>query len=82
MNVLNGRAKKSRVNPTTALHSTTACLIPNRPRRDLFQLEKQMPTDGVNKGRRRFLIATTSVVGATGAGFAAVPFVESWLPSA
>jgi ubiquinol-cytochrome c reductase iron-sulfur subunit len=41
-----------------------------------------MPTDGVNKGRRRFLIATTSVVGATGAGFAAVPFIESWLPSA
>ena len=41
-----------------------------------------MPTDGVNKGRRRFLIATTSVVGATGAGFAAVPFIQSWLPSA
>ena len=41
-----------------------------------------MPTDGVNKGRRRFLIATTSVVGATGAGFASVPFLKSWLPSA
>lgn len=41
-----------------------------------------MPTDGVNKGRRRFLIATTSAVGATGAGLAAVPFVESWKPSA
>ena len=41
-----------------------------------------MPTDGVNKGRRRFLVATTSVVGAVGAGFAAVPFVQSWNPSA
>ena len=41
-----------------------------------------MPTDGVNKGRRRFLIASTSLVGATGVGFAAVPFIESWLPSA
>jgi len=41
-----------------------------------------MPTDGVNKGRRRFLIATTSAVGATGVGFAAVPFIKSWMPSA
>ena len=41
-----------------------------------------MPSDGVNKGRRRFLIASTSVVGATGVGFASVPFIESWIPSA
>ncbi len=41
-----------------------------------------MPTDGVNKGRRRFLVATTTVVGAAGAGFAAVPFIQSWQPSA
>jgi len=41
-----------------------------------------MPTDGVNKGRRRFLVATTSVVGAVGVGFAAVPFIQSWNPSA
>jgi len=41
-----------------------------------------MPTDGVNKGRRRFLIASTSVVGATGVVLAAVPFIESWKPSA
>jgi ubiquinol-cytochrome c reductase iron-sulfur subunit len=41
-----------------------------------------MPTDGVNKNRRRFLVATTSVVGAVGAGFAAVPFIMSWKPSA
>jgi ubiquinol-cytochrome c reductase iron-sulfur subunit len=41
-----------------------------------------MPTDGVNKKRRRFLVATTSVVGAVGAGFAAVPLFQSWTPSA
>jgi ubiquinol-cytochrome c reductase iron-sulfur subunit len=41
-----------------------------------------MPTDGVNKGRRRFLVATTSVVGAAGAAVAAVPFIQSWNPSA
>ena len=36
----------------------------------------------VNTGRRRFLAATTAVVGAVGAGFAAVPFIKSWNPSA
>ena len=41
-----------------------------------------MPTDGVNKKRRGFLVATTSVVGAVGAGYAAVPFIMSWKPSA
>jgi ubiquinol-cytochrome c reductase iron-sulfur subunit len=41
-----------------------------------------MPTDGVNTKRRRFLVATTSVVGAVGVGFAAVPFIKSWTPSA
>jgi len=41
-----------------------------------------MPTDGVNKKRRRFLVATTAVVGAVGAGFTAVPFIKSWKPSA
>lgn len=40
------------------------------------------PPEGVNKGRRRFLVATTSAVGAVGAGTAAVPFVQSWNPSA
>ncbi|WP_407354393.1 ubiquinol-cytochrome c reductase iron-sulfur subunit [Luteimonas sp. R10] len=38
--------------------------------------------DSVNTGRRRFLTATTAVVGAVGAGFAAVPFIKSWNPSA
>lgn len=41
-----------------------------------------MSTDGVNKERRRFLIATTAAVGAVGVGFAAVPFIKSWEPSA
>ena len=41
--------------------------------------EVQVP---VNAGRRRFLTATTAVVGAVGAGFAAVPFIKSWNPSA
>src|SRR3546814_4277544 len=36
----------------------------------------------VDHGRRRFLTATTAVVGAVGAGFAAVPFIKSWNPSA
>ncbi len=37
-------------------------------------------TDKVNESRRNLLIAT-SVVGAVGVGFAAVPFLKSWLPS-
>ena len=32
--------------------------------------------------RRRFLTVATSVTGAVGAGFAAVPFIASWQPSA
>ncbi|MDV3469173.1 ubiquinol-cytochrome c reductase iron-sulfur subunit [Stenotrophomonas sp. C3(2023)] len=38
--------------------------------------------DPVNGGRRRFLSATTAVVGAVGVGFVAVPFIKSWNPSA
>ncbi|WP_114418540.1 ubiquinol-cytochrome c reductase iron-sulfur subunit [Marinospirillum perlucidum] len=41
-----------------------------------------MSNDGVNKGRRRFLVGATSVVGAVGAVGVAVPFVASWKPSA
>ena len=41
-----------------------------------------MSSDDVNKGRRRFLVATTSAVGAVGVGFAVVPFIQSWMPSA
>lgn len=36
----------------------------------------------VNEGRRRFLTAATSVVGAAGAVGLAVPFIGSWNPSA
>ncbi len=41
-----------------------------------------MSSDEVNKGRRRFLVATTTVVGGIGVGIAAVPFIKSWMPSA
>ena len=41
-----------------------------------------MSSDDVNTGRRGFLIAATSAVGAVGVGFAAVPFIQSWWPSA
>jgi len=37
--------------------------------------------DTVDMGRRRFLTNSTIVVGAIGAGFAAVPFIGSWMPS-
>lgn len=42
------------------------------------------PAEGsgtVDKGRRRFLTATTAVVGAVGVGVAAIPFIKSWSPS-
>lgn len=41
-----------------------------------------MADQGVNPGRRRFLTATTAVVGGAGALAAAVPFIASWQPSA
>lgn len=41
-----------------------------------------MSDDGINQTRRRFLITSTSVVGAAGVVGAAVPFVGSWNPSA
>ncbi|QEP44703.1 ubiquinol-cytochrome c reductase iron-sulfur subunit [Ectothiorhodospiraceae bacterium BW-2] len=41
-----------------------------------------MSTDGVDRGRRRFLTAATTVVGAVGAGYAAAPFILSMQPSA
>ncbi|TLY47176.1 MAG: ubiquinol-cytochrome c reductase iron-sulfur subunit [Gammaproteobacteria bacterium] len=40
-----------------------------------------MANVGVNQGRRRFLTATTAVVGGAGAATALVPFIKSWLPS-
>ncbi len=41
-----------------------------------------MSAEGVDVKKRRFLVASTSVVGAVGAGFVAVPFIKSWNPSA
>lgn len=41
-----------------------------------------MANDDVNRGRRRFLTATTAVVGGAGVIAAAVPFIKSWEPSA
>ncbi|WP_312600715.1 ubiquinol-cytochrome c reductase iron-sulfur subunit [Pseudomonas luteola] len=37
---------------------------------------------GVNQGRRRLLVAATSVIGAVGVAGAAIPFIKSWSPSA
>ena len=45
-------------------------------------MANQGVNDPVNQGRRRFLTGTTVVVGAVGAGIAAVPFIKSWSPSA
>lgn len=41
-----------------------------------------MSNDGVNSGRRIFLVGATSAVGAIGVAGVAVPFVKSWQPSA
>jgi ubiquinol-cytochrome c reductase iron-sulfur subunit len=41
-----------------------------------------MGATGVDLKRRRMLVTATSAVGAVGAGFAAVPFLASWNPSA
>jgi len=41
-----------------------------------------MAGDNTNSGRRRFLTAATSVVGAVGMGFVLVPFISSMQPSA
>ncbi len=41
-----------------------------------------MSDDGVNKSRRMILTGVTSTVSAVGVGYAAVPFVKSWEPSA
>ena len=41
-----------------------------------------MANDGVDMGRRKFLTATTWVVGGAGIVLAAIPFIQSWQPSA
>lgn len=40
-----------------------------------------MSSEGVDLTKRRFLTASTAVVGAVGAGFVAVPFLANWNPS-
>lgn len=42
----------------------------------------QGPDGTVDESRRRFLTVATSAVGVVGVGFAAVPFMGSWNPSA
>ena len=37
-----------------------------------------MSSEGVDLKKRRFLTASTAVVGTVGVGFAAVPFIASW----
>jgi ubiquinol-cytochrome c reductase iron-sulfur subunit len=44
--------------------------------------ESLMANEVVDHGRRRFLTATTAVVGGVGVVAAVVPFVKSWEPSA
>jgi ubiquinol-cytochrome c reductase iron-sulfur subunit len=44
--------------------------------------ESLMANEVVDHGRRRFLTATTAVVGGIGIVAAAVPFIKSWEPSA
>lgn len=41
-----------------------------------------MANESVDQGRRRFLTATTAVVGGAGVLCAAVPFIKTWQPSA
>jgi ubiquinol-cytochrome c reductase iron-sulfur subunit len=41
-----------------------------------------MSAPGVNQSRRRVLVAATTAVGAVGAGFVAVPFIQAMNPSA
>ncbi len=41
-----------------------------------------MSKNNVDTGKRNALIAASAIVGGIGAGFATVPFIASWLPSA
>ena len=41
-----------------------------------------MAAESVNHGRRRFLTASTVVVGGIGGIFAAIPFIAAWKPNA
>ena len=41
-----------------------------------------MNIENVNLGKRKTLVIFASALGAVGVGFATVPFIASWLPSA
>jgi ubiquinol-cytochrome c reductase iron-sulfur subunit len=41
-----------------------------------------MADENINKGRRRFLTASTAVIGGAGLIITAIPFVKTWFPSA
>jgi ubiquinol-cytochrome c reductase iron-sulfur subunit len=45
-------------------------------------IPESLDPEAVNKERRYFLIGASAFTGAIGIGFAAVPFVRSWSPSA
>src|SRR3546814_889223 len=68
-----------------ARYAALAAMLPGFSSAPIFPIESWralMANPEVSNGRRRFLTATTAVVGAVGAGFAAVPFIKSWQPSA
>ena len=44
--------------------------------------ENRTMSEAIDKGRRQLLTAATTLTGAVGAAFAAVPFLASWKPSA
>lgn len=44
--------------------------------------ENQTMSETIDKGRRQLLTAATTLTGAVGVAFAAVPFLASWKPSA
>ena len=44
--------------------------------------ENRLMSEAIDKGRRQLLTVATTMTGVVGAGFAAVPFLASWKPSA
>src|SRR3546814_4245900 len=63
-----------------ARYAALAAMLPGFSSAPIFPIESWralMANPEVSNGRRRFLTATTAVVGAVGAGFAAVPFIKS-----
>ena len=44
--------------------------------------ENRPMSEAIDKGRRQLLTAATTLTGAVGVAFAAVPFLASWKPSA